>query len=84
MARDASGRFRGAIGNGDAGGGRNNGGERKIPSRTKKRNGTIQGGVKRKISAGDIIRIPAEKRRIKCCWDGGHEFTYFVVKVKGY
>ena len=48
-----------------------------------KRNGTIQGGVKRKISAGDIIRIPA-KTPHQVLLDGGHEFTYFVVKVKGY
>jgi mannose-6-phosphate isomerase-like protein (cupin superfamily) len=48
-----------------------------------KRNGTIQGGVRRKISAGDIIRIPA-KTPHQVLLDGGHEFTYFVVKVKGY
>jgi mannose-6-phosphate isomerase-like protein (cupin superfamily) len=48
-----------------------------------KRNGTIQGGVRRKMSAGDIIRIPA-KTPHQVLLDGGREFTYFVVKVKGY
>ena len=48
-----------------------------------KRNGTIQGGVRRKMSAGDIIRIPA-KTPHQVLLDGAHEFTYFVVKVKGY
>jgi mannose-6-phosphate isomerase-like protein (cupin superfamily) len=48
-----------------------------------KRNGTIQGGVRRKMSAGDIIRIP-EKTPHQVLLDGSPEFTYFVVKVKGY
>jgi len=48
-----------------------------------KRNGTIQGGVRQKMSAGDIIRIPA-KTPHQVLLDGAHEFTYFVVKVKGY
>ena len=48
-----------------------------------KRNGTIQGGVKRKISSGDIVRIPA-KTPHQILLDGSREFTYFVVKVKGY
>jgi len=48
-----------------------------------KRNGTIQGGVRRKMSPGDIIRIPA-KTPHQVLLDGAHEFTYFVVKVKGY
>jgi mannose-6-phosphate isomerase-like protein (cupin superfamily) len=48
-----------------------------------KRNGTIQGGVRRKISAGDIIRIPA-KTPHQVLLDGASEFTYFVVKIKGY
>ncbi|HEY4816209.1 MAG TPA: cupin domain-containing protein [Candidatus Acidoferrum sp.] len=48
-----------------------------------KRNGTIQGGVRRKMSAGDIIRIPA-KTPHQVLLDGSPEFTYFVVKVKGY
>lgn len=48
-----------------------------------KRNGTIQGGIKRKLSAGDIVRIPA-KTPHQVLLDGSREFTYFVVKVKGY
>jgi len=48
-----------------------------------KRNGTIQGGVRRKISAGDVIRIPA-KTPHQVLLDGSSEFTYFVVKIKGY
>jgi mannose-6-phosphate isomerase-like protein (cupin superfamily) len=48
-----------------------------------KRNGTIQGGIRRKISAGDIIRIPA-KTPHQVLLDGAPEFTYLVVKVKGY
>ena len=48
-----------------------------------KRNGTIQGGIRRKISAGDVVRIPA-KTPHQILLDGSREFTYFVVKVKGY
>jgi mannose-6-phosphate isomerase-like protein (cupin superfamily) len=48
-----------------------------------KRNGTIQGGVKQKMSPGDIVRIPA-KTPHQILLDGTGEFTYFVVKVKGY
>lgn len=48
-----------------------------------KRNGTIQGGVRKKISAGDIIRIPARVPH-QVLLDGSHEFDYVVVKVKGY
>jgi len=48
-----------------------------------KRNGTIQGGVKQKMSPGDIVRIPA-KTPHQILLDGSREFTYFVVKVKGY
>ncbi len=48
-----------------------------------KRNGSIQGGSRQKISAGDIIRIPA-KTPHQLLLDGSHEFNYFVVKVKGY
>jgi len=47
------------------------------------RNGTIQGGIRRKLSAGDIVRI-APKTPHQVLLDGAHEFTYFVVKVKGY
>ncbi len=48
-----------------------------------KRNGTILGGVRRKITAGDVIRIPARVPH-QVLLDGAHEFDYFVVKVKGY
>jgi len=48
-----------------------------------KRNGTIQGGVKRKLSAGDVVRIPPQVPH-QILMDGSSEFTYFVVKVKGY
>lgn len=48
-----------------------------------KRNGSIQGGTRQKLSAGDIIRIPA-KTPHQLLLDGSHQFTYFVVKVKGY
>jgi mannose-6-phosphate isomerase-like protein (cupin superfamily) len=48
-----------------------------------KRNGTIQGGIRRKLSAGDIIRIPARMPH-QLLLDGSPEFTYFVIKVKGY
>jgi mannose-6-phosphate isomerase-like protein (cupin superfamily) len=48
-----------------------------------KRNGTIQGGVKRKLSAGDVVRIPPQVPH-QLLLDGSPEFTYFVVKVKGY
>ena len=48
-----------------------------------KRNGTIQGGIKRKLSAGDVVRIPAQVPH-QLLLDGSPEFTYFVIKVKGY
>jgi mannose-6-phosphate isomerase-like protein (cupin superfamily) len=48
-----------------------------------KRNGSIQGGTRQKLSAGDIIRIPA-KTPHQLLLDGSLQFTYFVVKVKGY
>lgn len=48
-----------------------------------KRNGTIQGGIKRKLAAGDIVRIPARVPH-QILLDGSPEFTYFVVKIKGY
>ena len=48
-----------------------------------KRNGTIQGGVRRKLSAGDIIRIPAAVPH-QLLLEGSPEFNYFVVKIKGY
>jgi uncharacterized protein YjlB len=48
-----------------------------------KRGTSIQGGVRQKLSAGDIVRIPARTAH-QLLLDSGHEFTYFVVKVKGY
>ena len=48
-----------------------------------KRNGSIQGGVRQKLSAGDIIHIPARVPH-QLLLEGAHEFTYFVIKVKGY
>jgi mannose-6-phosphate isomerase-like protein (cupin superfamily) len=48
-----------------------------------KRNGTIEGGVRRKLSAGDVVRIPARVPH-QILLDGSKGFTYFVIKVKGY
>jgi mannose-6-phosphate isomerase-like protein (cupin superfamily) len=48
-----------------------------------KRNGTIQGGVRRKLSAGDVVRIAPQVPH-QILLDGSSEFTYFVIKVKGY
>jgi len=48
-----------------------------------KRKGTIQGGIRRKLSAGDIVRIPAQVPH-QILLDGSNGFTYFVIKVKGY
>ncbi len=48
-----------------------------------KRNGTIQGGFREKLSAGDVVRIPA-KTPHQLLLEGAHEFNYFVIKVKGY
>jgi mannose-6-phosphate isomerase-like protein (cupin superfamily) len=48
-----------------------------------KRNGSIIGGVGRKISAGDIVRIPPRVPH-QVLLDGTAEFNYFVIKIKGY
>jgi mannose-6-phosphate isomerase-like protein (cupin superfamily) len=48
-----------------------------------KRNGRIEGGVLRKLSAGDIVRIPPRVPH-QLLLNGSPEFNYFVVKVKGY
>ncbi len=48
-----------------------------------KRNGAIQGGIRQKLSAGDVVRIPARMPH-QVLLDGAREFTYLVVKVKGY
>jgi mannose-6-phosphate isomerase-like protein (cupin superfamily) len=48
-----------------------------------KRNGTIEGGTREKLSAGDIVRIPVRTPH-QLVLDGAKEFDYVVVKVKGY
>ena len=48
-----------------------------------KRNGKIEGGARYKLSAGDVIRI-APKIPHQILLDGSKEFTYFVIKIKGY
>ena len=48
-----------------------------------KRNGTIQGGIRRKLSAGDVVRIPPKVPH-QILLEGSQGFTYFVIKVKGY
>ena len=48
-----------------------------------KRNGKIEGGIRRKLSPGDVVRIPAKVPH-QILLDRSKEFTYFVIKVKGY
>jgi mannose-6-phosphate isomerase-like protein (cupin superfamily) len=48
-----------------------------------KRGGTIEGGSKERLSPGDIVRIPANMPH-QLLLDRGREFTYFVIKIKGY
>ena len=48
-----------------------------------KRNGKIEGGVRKQLSAGDVVRIPAKVPH-QILLEGSKEFTYFVIKVKGY
>jgi uncharacterized RmlC-like cupin family protein len=48
-----------------------------------KRNGTIQGGFRQKLAAGDVVRIPPGMPH-QMFLESGHEITYLVVKVKGY
>lgn len=48
-----------------------------------KRNGTIQGGIRQTLSAGDVIRIPPKVPH-QILLDGSSGFTYFVIKIKGY
>jgi len=48
-----------------------------------KRNGTIEGGARQKVGVGDVLRIPA-KTPHQFVLDGAKEFTYVVIKVKGY
>ncbi|HXA00194.1 MAG TPA: cupin domain-containing protein [Candidatus Dormibacteraeota bacterium] len=48
-----------------------------------KRNGTIQGGSRVKLSPGDVVRIAANTPH-QLLLDGAKEFTYFVIKIKNY
>jgi mannose-6-phosphate isomerase-like protein (cupin superfamily) len=48
-----------------------------------KRNGTIEGGVRQKVGAGDVLRIPA-KTPHQFVLDGSKDLTYIVIKAKGY
>jgi mannose-6-phosphate isomerase-like protein (cupin superfamily) len=48
-----------------------------------KRNGAIRGGVRQKLSAGDVVRIPPRVPH-QLLLEGAPEFNYFVIKVKGY
>jgi mannose-6-phosphate isomerase-like protein (cupin superfamily) len=48
-----------------------------------KRNGTIQGGTRVKLSVGDVVRIPANTPH-QIVLDGAKEFSYFVIKIKNY
>jgi mannose-6-phosphate isomerase-like protein (cupin superfamily) len=48
-----------------------------------KRNGKIEGGIRKPLSPGDVVRIPPRVPH-QILLEGSKEFTYFVVKVKGY
>jgi mannose-6-phosphate isomerase-like protein (cupin superfamily) len=48
-----------------------------------KRGGRIEGGIRRTLSTGDVVRIPA-KTPHQILLEGSKGFTYFVIKVKGY
>jgi len=48
-----------------------------------KRNGSIVGGVRRKISTGDVVRIPPRVPH-QVLLDGSSAFDYFVIKIEGY
>ena len=48
-----------------------------------KRNGSIQGGTRVKLSPGDVVRIPPRVPH-QVLLEGSHEFNYWVIKVKGY
>ena len=48
-----------------------------------KRKGKIEGGTRVKLSAGDVVRIPARTPH-QILLDGAKPFTYFVIKIKGY
>lgn len=48
-----------------------------------KRNGTIEGGFRQKVTAGDWIRIPP-KTPHQFLLEGSKELDYMVIKAKGY
>lgn len=48
-----------------------------------KRNGSILGGVRRKIAAGDVVRIPPRVPH-QVLLEGVGAFDYFVIKIKNY
>jgi len=48
-----------------------------------KRNGTIEGGVRHQLSAGDVVRIPPRVPH-QVLLNGSKSFDYLVVKIKGY
>lgn len=48
-----------------------------------KRDGTIQGGFRQKVTAGDWIRIPP-KTPHQFLLEGSKELDYMVIKAKGY
>ena len=48
-----------------------------------KRNGTIEGGFRQKVAAGDCIRIPPRTPH-QFLLEGSKELVYTVIKVKGY
>jgi mannose-6-phosphate isomerase-like protein (cupin superfamily) len=48
-----------------------------------KRNGTIEGGTRVPLAPGDVVRIPPRTPH-QILLNGGSEFSYLVVKVKGY
>jgi hypothetical protein len=51
------------------------------PSAPTKNAWDIQGGVRKKLDAGDVVRVP---RRVphQVLLEGAHEFNYFVIKIK--
>jgi len=48
-----------------------------------KRGGRIEGGIRRTLSVGDVVRIPV-KTPHQILLEGSKGFTYLVIKVKGY
>lgn len=48
-----------------------------------KRNGQIIGGIRKPISAGDVVRIPPRIPH-QVLLNGSKQLDYFVVKIKGY